>query len=218
MHDFESTAEMFGETELESGERGSSEEGIFGETEEMQLAAELLEITDESELDQFLGTLIARATRGVSRIAASPQLRGMLRQAAKRALPLISGSGGLGSVGNLTGAAGNLFGLELEGLSPEDQEFEVARRFVRFAGAGARNASRARGRMSASRALGAAARRHAPGFLRRPRPRPLRGVRLGGGSWPVYEPALPLPIAVTCHCGGGAAQPDIATPAAGDSK
>jgi len=41
-----------------------------------------------------------------------------------------------------------LLGFEYEALAPEDQEFEVARRFVRFAGASARNAGRLRGGMS----------------------------------------------------------------------
>ena len=35
--------------------------------------------------------------------------------------------------GKLASGATKLFGLELEGMSPEDQEFEVARRFVRLA-------------------------------------------------------------------------------------
>lgn len=229
MHDLEFGAESLDETgaaALEYGAGANYESGAedtpFGEIEEMQLAAQLLEITDENELDGFIGTLIGRAARGAHRLASSPELRGLLLQAAKRALPMIGGGSanliGSGVGSKLAAAASNLFGLELEGLSPEDQEFEIARRFVRFAGAGARNVARSRGRSSPRHALGAAARRHAPGFLRRPRARPLRGVRLGGGGWPGYEPASPLPIAVTCHCGGAAAQPDVATPAAGDSN
>jgi hypothetical protein len=42
--------------------------------------------------------------------------------------------------GKLASAAGRMFGLELEGLSAEDREFEVARRFVRFASATTKNA------------------------------------------------------------------------------
>ena len=68
MHDFEFTAETLDETDFESGENGGAthlesrgENTPFGETEEMQLASELLEITDENELDGFIGTLIARA-------------------------------------------------------------------------------------------------------------------------------------------------------------
>ena len=42
--------------------------------------------------------------------------------------------------GKLASAAGRMFGLELEGLSVEDREFEVARRLVRFASATTKNA------------------------------------------------------------------------------
>jgi hypothetical protein len=62
-------------------------------------------------------------------------------------------------------------GLELEGLSPEDKEYEVARQFVRFASAAARNACLSR---SANNPVGAArtaalmaARTHAPGLAPR---------------------------------------------------
>jgi hypothetical protein len=226
MHDFESIPETLNEsaaiedlsaTALELGE----EDAPFGETEEMQLASELLEITDENELDGFIGTLITRAAGGARRVASSPEFRRLLRQAAKSALPMIGGAAGnliapgasAATGSKLAAAASNLFGLELEGLSPEDQEFEVARRFVRFAGAGARNAARFRGRvppkLAARRALGAAARRHAPGFLRRPRAR--RWPRRGrfGALEPDYGYAAPLPIEVTCHC-CGAPQPEPA--------
>ena len=209
---FERPEDMPEADEFESFEAGV-EDSVFGETEEMELAAQLLEITDENELDNFLGALIARATGGARRLAPAPHLRGLLRQAAKSVLPIIGGAAGnliAPGVGDAVGAklataAGNLFGLELEGMSPEDQEFEVARRFVRFAGAGARNAARFRGsgspKLAARRALGAAARRHAPGFLRLRKPRPPRGVRIGS-SLPDYEPEPPIPIAVTCHCCG----------------
>ena len=43
--------------------------------------------------------------------------------------------------GKLAGAAGKAFGLELEGLSAEDREFEVARRFVRLAGSATQHAA-----------------------------------------------------------------------------
>ncbi len=238
MHAYEFAAEDLDEMEPEAFESDASssfeagaEDMPFGETEEMELAAQLLEITGEDELDGFLGSLIARATGGARRLASSPELRGLLRKAAKSALPMIGGAAGNliapgagGAIGGkLAAAAGNLFGLELEGLSPEDQEFEVARRLVRFAGAGARNAGRFRRGGSRSlvarRALGAAARRHAPGFLRRrrpsrPRPRPFGGVRVAP-AWPGYEPA-PTPTAATCPC-CGAAQPDAATSTPADA-
>ena len=42
--------------------------------------------------------------------------------------------------GKLASAAGRMFGLELEGLSVEDREFEVAQRLVWFASATTKNA------------------------------------------------------------------------------
>lgn len=192
-------------------------ESVFGETEEMELAAELLEVTDERGLDPFISQLIARVTAGRPRqIPVSPIIRRTLKQTALAVLPTITVKGRNGSIGNrLAAAAGDLFGLELEGLSPEDQEFEVARRFVRFAGAGVRNAGRIRRGTNPSqamrRALGAAARRHAPGLLRPPRRfgHGTRAVPLDG-PWPGYAPSSPIPISVTCHC-CGASQTDSAT-------
>ncbi|WP_183441881.1 hypothetical protein [Pseudoduganella violacea] len=65
--------------------------------------------------------------------------------------------------------AARLFGLELEGLSPEDKEFELALHFTRFALDTARNALAAPGDDAAARVrsgLMQSARRHAPGLLR----------------------------------------------------
>jgi hypothetical protein len=205
---FEAQTPEYGEVESGEAVVSAAEDAIFDETEEMELGARLLEIADERELDGFIGALIARATGGTDQAPASRHLRGLLCQAAKRALPFL-GSGLVG--GRLATAAGDLFGLELEGLSPEDKEFEVARRFVRFAGASARNARRSPGRVApqiaAQQALGTAARRYAPGMLRR---RPPRGVRLGT-AWTDYPVAAPIPIEVTCHCCG--MQQTVAAPA-----
>ena len=43
--------------------------------------------------------------------------------------------------GRIAEAAGSLLGLELQGLSPQDQEFESARQFVRFASSAAQQAA-----------------------------------------------------------------------------
>lgn len=151
------------------------------ETEEMELASRLLEITDESELDQFIGRLIKRAGRAVGKFARSDTARalgGIVKGAAKKALPVLGGAiGGYvggpagGRVGSrLAANAGGLFGLELEGLSEEDQEFEVARRVVRLADAAAKNLASAPSatnpQQAANAAVIAAARRHAPGMVR----------------------------------------------------
>jgi uncharacterized protein (DUF697 family) len=165
------------EFEFEFGDN----EYVLNEAEEMELAAELLEVADEYELDQFLGKLFRRVGKGIRRIVKSPVARalgGALKGVAKKALPGLGAAigtaiaPGIGTkIGGMLGSAtSNLFELELEGLSPEDQEFEVARRFVQLAGAAAKNAatiSQAASPQSAAKtALTAAARKHAPGLLR----------------------------------------------------
>ena len=68
-----------------------------------------------------------------------------------------------------TSAAERVFGTELEGLSAEDQEFETARYFVRFALGAARAAAVApkshSPQLVAAIAERIAARRHAPGLV-----------------------------------------------------
>ena len=61
--------ESSGEYEFEFEEEG---EGVFDEAEEMELAAELLEIQDEEELDLFLGKLIKRASSKIRKAIKSP--------------------------------------------------------------------------------------------------------------------------------------------------
>lgn len=173
--------------ELEFGGDARAE-SPFDEVEEMEMAAELLEITDEAELDQFLGNLIKKAGRVVGRVVKSPvgrALGGILKGAAKKALPVVGGALGTaiggpagGAIGGkLASTAGRIFGLEFEGLSPEDQEFEVARRFVRFAGTAAKNAALASPstppQTAAKAATVAAAQQHAPGLLRAAGPSPM---------------------------------------------
>jgi len=170
--EFVEETEPFGETDSESP---------LDESEEMELASQALEITDEFELDQFLGNLIRKAGRAVGKFVKTPigrALGGILKRVAKKALPIAGGAlGGVfgGPVGaaigsKLASAAGRMFGLELEGLSPEDQIFELSRRFVRFASAAARNAAQASPicspQAAAKAAVVAAARRYAPGLLR----------------------------------------------------
>jgi hypothetical protein len=150
------------------------------ELQEVELASELLEVSSEAELDRFIGDLLKRAAGAVGNFARSDNgraLGGILKQAASKALPVVgravgawvkpNGGGQAGA--RVAKAAGNLFGLELEGLSAEDREFELARGFVRFASAAARNAAAApQGAPPAAVAKAAAAsaaRQHAPGLL-----------------------------------------------------
>jgi uncharacterized protein (DUF697 family) len=146
----------------------------------MELAAELLSVSDEAELEQFLGDLIKKAGRAVGGVIKSPvgkALGGALKDVAKKALPALGSAAGNallpgvgGAIGGqLASAAGKMFGLELEGLSYEDQEFEAAKGVVRLAGAAASNAAQAEPstppRQVVQSALTESAQKHAPGLL-----------------------------------------------------
>lgn len=163
------------------GEGEAYAESPFSEAEEMELAAELLSVSDEAELDQFLGKLFRRAGRRLGKFIKSPigkQLGGILKGAAKQALPMLGGALGnlvAPGVGGALGSqwaskAGSMLGLELEGLSREDQEFEMARQFVRFAGAAAGNAAEVSTAtpppQAAQQAAVSAAQTYAPGLLK----------------------------------------------------
>lgn len=184
-----------GDFEFEANGYGAEFESPFSEGEEMELASELLEITSDAELDQFLGKLLKKAGR-FSKSGVGRTLGGMLKGVAKKALPILGTAAGgffggpLGASigGKLAAGAGKLFGLELEGLSEEDQEFEVARRYVRLAGVAAQNAGTAPPTVppetAARNALIEAARVHAPGLLRTPPPPAVSAAGRGErGRW-----------------------------------
>lgn len=156
-------------------------QSVFDDTEEMELAAELVGISDEEELDQFIGDIIGKAGHAVGRAVKGPirrKLGGFLKGAVGKIVPAAAGALGtavggpaVGAIaGQLASAAGDMFGLELEGLSPEDQEFETARRFVRFAGEAARQAGRIANtddpQGAAKSAVVQAAKKLAPGLLK----------------------------------------------------
>jgi len=159
-----------------------SSEGAFSEAEEMELAAELLSVANEAELEQFLGNLFKKAGAFVSS-ALGQDLMNQVKGLAKKALPMLGSAignmivPGLGGVvgGRLTASAGEMLGLELEGLSYEDQEFEVAKQIVRLSGAAARGAAQAADYAApeqvAHEAFSAAAQQYAPGLWRDRRPR-----------------------------------------------
>lgn len=177
---FEADGYEFDNPEHEDDELPEQSEGVFDEIEESELAGDLLAVADEHELEHFLGNVFKRAIGKLGPISkvVGNNLGGLLKAAAKRALPSVASIAG-GAIGGPIGAAlankasstlGSMFGLELEGLSPEDQEFESAKQFVRLAGSALENAARVGpGTPPAAAARNAmieAARRHAPGLLR----------------------------------------------------
>jgi hypothetical protein len=175
MHDIDRTQMEF-ENATESFEF-TSETGVFNENEQMELAAELLEITNEQEMDRFLGDLISRAGSAVGKFVSSPTgqaLGGLLKGAAKQLLPMagqalggyIGGSTGAQIGGKLATAAGGALGLEAEQL---DHEFEAAKSFVQLAGDAVKNAATApqvsNPQAAATAALTEAAKIHAPSLI-----------------------------------------------------
>lgn len=207
MHDIDRTLNEFGSSEMESGETEFEFEGEFGpglevtspfnEIQEMELASELLTLSSEAELNYFLGNLIGKAASAARTFVSSPTgkaLGGILKQAAKQALPVVGGAiGGYfgGSSGSNIGgrvgrAAGDLLGLEMESMNQEDREFEVARRFVKFAGATVKKSAQSPANMQPANAVRLAAAIAAQKYL------PI----LAG----ISETGQP---AASCNCGSG---------------
>lgn len=133
---------------------------VFSETEEAELAAELLELAgDDEEMEEFflrgLRKAFKRVRRGARRVLKKTKgvrrrvrrrltrrLKKGLRRVAKTALrgagtaagTFFGGPVGAAVGGRVGNAVGNALGLELEGLSPEDKDFAVARQIVRMTG------------------------------------------------------------------------------------
>ncbi|MFZ3285350.1 MAG: hypothetical protein WA191_00745 [Telluria sp.] len=129
--------------------------GPFSEAEEVDLAMELLSVSSEEELDQFLGKMFKSAWKGIKKVGSvvgkiARPLGGVLKGLAKKALPFVGGALGsfipipgvgtaLGSA--LGGALSQALEAEFGGMDQEQQEFEMARRFVRIAGTAAQLAA-----------------------------------------------------------------------------
>jgi hypothetical protein len=181
---------VLGEIIGEAQSEGTFETGAFQEYQELpevmhdELASELLEVRSDQELDHFLGSLFSKVASTVGKVIKSPvgqALGGILKQVAKKALPIAGGAlgtfvgGPLGGMvgGKLASMAGDAFGLEVEGLSREDRDFEMARRYVRFASHAAKRAAAAPPHIDpttvAKAAVIEAAKKYAPGLLAPPR-------------------------------------------------
>jgi hypothetical protein len=166
------------EYETDGEEEYQGEEEVLHEEEVDELAAELLEVSNEEELEQFLGGLVKKVGSAAGKFVRSPlgqQLGSALKGVARKALPvagaaignaILPGAGGAIG-GRLASAAGSVFGLELEGLSQEDGEFEVAKQFVRLAADAANTAASAPpgadAREVANHAVSSAVQKFAPG-------------------------------------------------------
>jgi len=173
---------MYPQQEAESF-YGPAGGGVFHPNQEMELASELMEVSSEQELEQFLGDLIKSAGSAIGSFVKSPvgqALGGALKNVAKQALPIagqalggyIGGPAGAQIGGQLGSAAGGLF--ELEG----ENEFEAAQTFVRIAGDAVKNAAAAppgaNPQAVAQNAVAQAVQAHAPGLQPEP-PHPAGG-------------------------------------------
>ena len=100
-----------------------------------ELAAGLLDVVNESELDDFVGGLVAETARSAGcriHARAARALVASLSRTAERSVPTLAVA--LGDESRPAAqTASRIFGVEPEGMSAEDRDFEIARRFVRFA-------------------------------------------------------------------------------------
>jgi hypothetical protein len=140
----------------------------------VELAGELLDVTNESELEDFLGGLVVETARNAGgRIPAGTgrALVDVLRKTAERTLPTLTTALGdeMGPAAPTAETAARVYGMELEGMSAEDRDYEIARQFVRFAQAAAARAARTPAQAPAAAAVDAAVagagREFAPGLL-----------------------------------------------------
>jgi hypothetical protein len=194
MHDIDRTqleADYEGQTyEFEQPGWAGGNGEVFGEAEEMQLASELMQVSNEQELDQFLGSLIKQAGRALGSLVGSPDgqaIGSILKGAAKQLLPHAAGAIGAAFGGPLgakisSGIASlinsevgqeaegwNQEGWNQEGWNQEGRELDGAKQFVRVAADTVRNAMAASGMtdpMSAAQsAIAQAAEHRVPALL-----------------------------------------------------
>lgn len=133
-------------------------ESPLSELEELELALELLSVSSEAELDQFLGKLFRGIGRGLRKVGrfigrrVLPALGKGLKSLAKAALPIagkVLGSfipiPGVGTAlgGALGTAVSRALELEFRDLEAAEAELETARRFIRIAATAAGQAAAA---------------------------------------------------------------------------
>jgi hypothetical protein len=164
------------------------------EPDRSEAATVLLESAERSALPTVLARLLRNAARATGRtieMNVEGELVRLLQHAAHIALPrtgIVSSDG--------AARASRFFGIELEGLSPEDQEFETARRFIQLIEAAAGHAAAGSPRLpptvAAWLAASRAAKRFAPGWSAAQRTPPgvaghqHRSARItAGGSRPI---------------------------------
>lgn len=227
MHDIDSTRleanpdqNEYLEYQAEASDAGEGEENFempMSEEEEEALAAELLGVSNEEEMDQFLGKLFRKLRPAISGAAKflsqnSGPLSAALKGIARKALPLVGGALGtaipIPGVGTALGAsvgtaASNLLESETNEMEVEEREFEVAKRFVRLASHAVRQGSRMRAARFNPRNASNLALRYSLQRLRRS-----RGFRYQPIYRPAYRSCPPCP-----PCPAPLTDADLAQPA-----
>lgn len=210
--------ERAGEYQEYAGEyTGAQGESPLNEVQELELATQLLAVNSEEELEAFLAEVISEATG--SRRRGSPYWKMLgkgLKGAAGKLLPLagkvvggyFGGPMGAKMGGKIGSMAGKAFGLELEGLSAEDQEFELSRAFVRFSGAAAQEVAKqavagAPPNVAVQKGMTMAAKNHVPGLLapngkpvgnNHRHQRPLPQLKHRRGIWTIHGDRIVLQL------------------------
>src|SRR4051794_27859029 len=137
--EFNAEAESLEEESFEaSGLRPEPEASVLNEAQEIELASGLLEINHPTGIGRYIDHLIQSVTQSCGKSIAplaAYELSRLLQQAARIVLPALDPKR---SSPSKTSNAAQFFGLELEGLSNEDWEFETVKAFVRLAESAAR--------------------------------------------------------------------------------
>ena len=147
-------------------------------SQDIEQASGLLNVTNETELEAFLRWLIGEVARRSGRTLSADSARAVLavvKKTAEQTLPTLTTVLGAGMepasrLGESPVAtAARVYGLELEGLSAEDRDFEIALQLIRFAQDATRRATNPPSALPAAAAVSAAvegaAREFAPGLL-----------------------------------------------------
>jgi hypothetical protein len=129
----------------------SLRERPFNDVEEVELAVELLGVTSEAELEQFLGKLLEGAWKGIKAVGSKVirPLGSVLKTVARAALPLpataagtfFGGPAGGAIAGKLGSLVGQAFEAEVGELIPAERDLERYPLFVRMAGQAAQAAA-----------------------------------------------------------------------------
>ena len=146
----DSEAFQHGELESELEQPGGTFDRPFSEAEVDELALELLQVRDERELDQFVGSLLIKAVpallkaapaiRRFVRTPAGRALKAIVKNAIRAALPVFGGVIGPPWSGANAGAdvgAAIKSELEFEGAPGADRNVEAARKVIEVSGTAA---------------------------------------------------------------------------------